>query len=60
MTVSDIFDFILAPLVDMLYIVVTAASTLSLYGSFVIGFFVVGIIAGAWRLVLKLAQYRGD
>lgn len=60
MTVSDIFDFILSPFVDMLYVVITAASTLSLFGAFIIGFFAVGIIVGAWRLVLQLAKYRGD
>lgn len=60
MTVSDIFDFILSPFVDMLYFVVTSASTLSLFGSFVIGFFAIGIIAGAWRLVLQLAKYRSE
>lgn len=60
MTVAESVEWIFSPFVDALYHVIAAANTNSLYGCFVCGFFAVGIIAGAWRLVLNLAKYRGE
>lgn len=56
----SVFELIFYPLWIMFDYVTNDSGSVPAYAFFVYGFFAAGIIAGAWKLVLNLAKYRGE